>query len=131
MKAPDYGYKKKEKEEKKKKKSSACAKKKSKENAHKSLWEKKNFGEQDDKISLTYSVLCLRRRLLILKILGMNLVELISRTHYENRKRDEIDYWIKVKTLPIFESFFELYNFAIFEAIFHVLFKVFHSFDLI
>ena len=91
MKAPDYGYKKKEKEEKKKKKSSACAKKKSKEKAHKSLREKK-IGDQDDKISLTYSFLCLRRRLLMLRILGMGLIELISHTHYKNRKRDEIDY---------------------------------------
>jgi len=34
--------------------------------------EEKKIGDQDDKISLTYSFLCSRQRLLILKILGMN-----------------------------------------------------------
>ena len=52
----------------------------------------KKIGDQDDKISLTYSVLCLRRRLLMLRILGMDLIELISHTHYKNRKRGGIDY---------------------------------------
>ena len=54
--------------------------------------EEKKIGDQDDKISLTYYVLCLRRRLLILRILRMDLIELISHTHYKNRKKDGIDY---------------------------------------
>ena len=72
--------------------------------------EEKKIGDQDDKISLTYSFLCSRQRLLILKILGMNFNWIDSHTHYENQKRDEIDYWIKVRTSIIFEIFFELYD---------------------
>ena len=43
----------------------------SKENVHKYMFKRKN-GDQDDKISLTYSFLYSRQRLLILKILGMD-----------------------------------------------------------
>ena len=86
MKAPDYGQKKNQK----------------KMNAN--TW-KKN-GDQDDKISFAYSFLCSRQRLLILKISGMNFDWIDSHTHYENQKRYEIDYWIKVRTSIIFEIFF-------------------------
>ena len=54
--------------------------------------EEKKIGDQDDKISLAYSFLCLKRKLLMLKILRMDLIELISHTHYKNQKRDVIDY---------------------------------------
>ena len=69
---------------------------------------RKKIGDQDDKISLTYSFVCSRQKLLILKILGMDFDWIDSHTHYENQKRDVIDYWIKVRTSAIFESFFEL-----------------------
>ena len=59
---------------------------------HTNACKRKKIGDQDDKTSLTYHFLYVRRRLLILRILGMDLIELISHTHYENQKRDEIDY---------------------------------------
>ena len=77
---------------------------------------KKNIGDQDDKISLTCSFLCLRRRLLILKILGIDLIELIH-THTTRIKREmRLTNELKLELFQYLKLSLSYISYAVFKA---------------